>query len=200
MRSIKSRGGLTGGRGMTESIRHMWVLSFSHEEIGKSRIKQDYQDCLKFYDWLFLRNPFHIPDENLHSLSSGMMSIRGKDDVNCERAEDVGNDIQAALDNISYNSASMKRKDQVKTLASLQHSNTESTSGDAVVDSRAMFNRMITVAEREDNIGDFFEHELTQEPMSLFKNGMTRKPHKPLQISKKKKLHKHICNYIKISA
>ena len=37
---------------------------------------------------------------------------------------------------------------------------------------------MITVAEREDNIGDFFEHELTQEPMSLFKNGMMEKPDK----------------------
>ena len=32
-----------------------------------------------------------------------MMSIRGKTMLaNCERAEDVGNDIQAALDNISY--------------------------------------------------------------------------------------------------
>ena len=50
-----------------------------------------------------------------------MMSMRGKDDVN------VGNDIQAGLDNLSYNSASMRRKDQVKTLVSIQHSNTEST-------------------------------------------------------------------------
>ena len=88
-----------------------------------------------------MRNPFLIPDENIHSLSSGMMSIKGKDDVNCERAEDLGNDIQAALDNISYNSTPVKRKDQLKTLASLHHSNTESTSGDAVVDSCAMFNR-----------------------------------------------------------
>ena len=61
---------------MTESVRHLWVLSLSHvatvhdamlqltsavsksseqhEEICKSRIKQDYQDCLNFYDWLFL--------------------------------------------------------------------------------------------------------------------------------------------------
>ena len=30
MRSIKSRGGLTEGRGMTESVRHLWVLSLSH--------------------------------------------------------------------------------------------------------------------------------------------------------------------------
>ena len=112
MRSIKSRGGLTGGRGMTESVRHVCVLSLchvamvhdamlqltgaaaksseQHEEIGKSRTKQDYQDCLKFFNWLTRRNPFLIPDGNLHSLSGGMVSIQGKDDVNCERAEDIG--------------------------------------------------------------------------------------------------------------
>ena len=30
MRSIKSRGGLTEGRGMTESVRHLWVLSLNY--------------------------------------------------------------------------------------------------------------------------------------------------------------------------
>ena len=137
MRSIKSRGGLTAGRGMTESVHHVWFLSLchvamvhdamlqltgaaaksseQHEEIGKSRTKQDYQDCLKFLNWLTIRNAFLIPDENLHSLSSGMVSIQGKDDVNCKRAEDIGKKIQAALGNTAYNNASVKRKDQIKT-------------------------------------------------------------------------------------
>ena len=30
MRSIKSRVGLTDGRGMTESVRYIWVLSLCH--------------------------------------------------------------------------------------------------------------------------------------------------------------------------
>ena len=38
---------------------------------------------------------------------------------------------------------------------------------------------MITVAAREDNTEEFFHYELTQGPMSLFKNGMMRKPDKP---------------------
>ena len=42
-----------------------------------------------------------------------------------------------------------------------------------------MFNRMITVAEREDDIEAFFKFELTPEPMALFKDGMLRKPDKP---------------------
>ena len=112
MRSIKLRGGLTGGRGMTESVCHVWVLrlchvamvhdamlqltgaaaksSEQHEEIGKSRTKQDYQDCLKFLNWLTIRHPFLIPDNNLHSLSRGMVSIQEKDDVNCEGPKILG--------------------------------------------------------------------------------------------------------------
>ena len=35
MRSIKSRGGLTEGRGMKESVRHLWVLSFKEGMMRK---------------------------------------------------------------------------------------------------------------------------------------------------------------------
>ena len=41
-----------------------------------------------------------------------------------------------------------------------------------------MFNRMVTIAAREDNIEELFQYELTREPMSLFKGGMMRKPDK----------------------
>ena len=73
IRSIKSRGTLTGGRGMTKSVSHALVLSFSHvamihnamvqitcaanksseqhQEVGRSRTNQDYHESLKF-SWL----------------------------------------------------------------------------------------------------------------------------------------------------
>ena len=141
---------------MAESVRHVWGLSLSHvavvhnamlqltdaaarsseqhEGIGKSRTKQDHQDCPKFLNWLTLRNPFLIPDDNLHSLSSSIVPIRGKDNVNCERAESIGIQIQAVLDNTVYNNTSINQKDQIKTLRFLQHSNTVSQTGDATVD------------------------------------------------------------------
>ena len=200
MRSIKSRGGLIGGRGMTESVRHSWVLSLSHvamihdsmvqltgattklseqhQEMGRSRTKQDYHDCLKFLDWLALRNLFLVLDNNLHSLSTGLVSIEGEDDVNCEKAEDAARNIQATLDNVLVNSASIKRKDQVKPLESLQHTSKATQGGDPSIDSCVMFNRMVTIAAREDNIEELFQYELTREPMSLFKGGMMRKPYK----------------------
>ena len=41
-----------------------------------------------------------------------------------------------------------------------------------------MFIRIVTTAAGEDNTEEFFQYELTREPMSLFKNGMRRKPNK----------------------
>ena len=38
---------------------------------------------------------------------------------------------------------------------------------------------MIAVAEREESLEQFFEYELTSEQMSIFKEGMMRKPDKP---------------------
>ena len=48
-----------------------------------------------------------IPDCELHLdvLSTGLLSTEG-DDINCEKAEDVGRNIQAALDNAFFNDAS----------------------------------------------------------------------------------------------
>ena len=196
---FKSRGGLTGGRGMTENVRHAWVLSLSHvammhdamvqltgaatksselhQKMGRSRTKQDYHHCIKLLDWLALRNPFLVPNSSLHSLSTGLVSTEG-DDINCEKAEDVGKTIQATLDNSFFNYASVKRKDKIKPLEALQESTETAQGGDQSIDSSVMFNRIVTIAARENNIEEFFQYELPREPMLLFKNRMMRKPDK----------------------
>ena len=79
MRAVKTQGGLIG-RGMSDSVRNMWVLSMSntawihqalqelthtksshndqHIELGKSRMNQDSKDRETFYRWFQQRNPF----------------------------------------------------------------------------------------------------------------------------------------------
>ena len=200
MRSIKSRGALTEGRGMTENVRHLWVLSMSytasiheamielsktqvqsseqHVELGTSRRRRDYRDCELLLAWLTTKNPFVVPVVNLFSLSNGLVSTEGKDEVNCEKTEEVGLTIQRSLDDVSVTNASIKRKDLVKPLESLQHGN-KVKGGMANIDSKVIFNRMIAVAVREESLEQFFEYELTSEPISIFKEGMMRKPDKP---------------------
>ena len=121
MRSIKTRGRLTRGRGMSEDVRHLWVLSMSdsalihqamteatgvavksseqHVEMGITRRSRDHRDCQKFLEWLQQRNPFLYEDNCLHSLSLGMISDEC-DAVNCDQAEEVGQAIQDQLDGI----------------------------------------------------------------------------------------------------
>ena len=79
MRSIKSRGGLTRGRGITESVRLQWILSMhkcagiqeamtmmtdmktkaseQHIELGRS---SDFQDLLKIQEWFDQHEPFDV--------------------------------------------------------------------------------------------------------------------------------------------
>ena len=200
MRSAKSRDGLTRGRGMTESVRHMWVLSLNHSaaihdamtelsgvktrtseqhvDMGASRCKRDNEDRLKFTTWLEERNPFTYKDEHLHSLSTGIVSVIGKDSVNCERAEELGWQIQEELDNMSLADASVKRKNQIKPLDAFQNT-VKINEVQVYVNTTFLFTRLAAVAKREKDEEQYFDHELTTEPMALFKNGLMRKPDKP---------------------
>ena len=84
MRSVKTTGGLTHGRGMTELQRTKWVLSTTttaavkqameefagvryecseqhvdqHKECSKTRSSRDYNDAMKMLQYLDFRNPF----------------------------------------------------------------------------------------------------------------------------------------------
>ena len=73
----------------------------------------------------------------------------------------------------------IKRNDQIKPLIYLQ--NNINFNGQQIVFNPAiLFTRLAAVAEREgEDIDEFFSHELTQEPMSLFSKGLMRKPDKP---------------------
>ena len=199
MRSVKSRGGLTRGRGMEENVRELWISSMSycaavheamttltgvkvssseqHQEMGFSRIQTDYEDSLKFFCWLEKRNPFIYKDKHLHSLSSGVVSIKGKDNVNCDEAETVGEKIQESIDGKVFTDAKIKRKDEAKSLAVIQ--NTIIVEDEPIaVDSTSLFTRLAAVAQREEDVEKYFEYELTQFPESLFNRGLMRKPDK----------------------
>ena len=201
MRSIKSRGGLTRGRGVSESVRHLWVLTLNnaagihqamtnltkmtinsseqHVEMGTARKKQDHKDCEKFLRWIELRNPFTYDDTHLHSLTLGLVSITGKDEVNCENVEAVGRSIQMKMDNIVVSKCKIKRKDQVKPLLSLQH-NVKVGGSTVSFKPTVLFTRMTAIATREeDDTEQFFDFEMTPEPMSLFTGLLMRKPDKP---------------------
>ncbi len=110
MRSMKTSGGLTRGRGINQLQRDVWCLSMpatasisqamqeftsvrytgseQHKEASNTRIEQDRKDTEAILNYLVDRNPFQANASNtLHSISSGM---EAGDKVNVDKAKEVG--------------------------------------------------------------------------------------------------------------
>ena len=140
MCSLKSRGGLTRGRGMSPSVRVLWVHSMhscgsihnamtaptqhyhktseQHEELGKSRCQRDFDNLQKMLEWLDSFNPFDETRAALQSLSLGLVA---DESINCDNAEEVGTAIHTKLDHASVAKCTIKRLDQVKSLGILKN-------------------------------------------------------------------------------
>ena len=140
MRSLKSRGGLTRGRGITESVRTQWInsmhrcasvhnaminltnskhqTSYQHVELSDSRVKRDNLDLEKLMQWFTKHDPFDINEPSLKGLATGLLAL-DDDNVNCDECESIGAAIQRKLDAVIVSDAKMKRNDQVVTLGSL---------------------------------------------------------------------------------
>ena len=95
MKSLKSRDGLTRGRGMTDSvIRNLWIYSMhrcaavhnamtsvtalshrtseQHVEIGSRRCYRDEHDLHNVFKWFCQHNPFDTNETQLKSVSTGL--------------------------------------------------------------------------------------------------------------------------------
>ena len=186
---------------MSDSVRYLWVLSLSssaqvhksfsdltntdttssqHVELGVARRTIDFNDCQKFYQWLSTRNPFVVENPNLYSLATGLVSITGTDSVSCDRAEEIGHVIQKSFDGVSLSNCSIPSKSVVRSLSFLANPG-KSDKSELIsrIDNQVMFVRLTAIADRMDNLESVFDYELTTEPMSLFKDGLMRKPDKP---------------------
>ena len=96
MRSIKSAGGLTRGRGMDEQQRHVWLLSIpacaevnkalqqytsvsyctsdQHKDKSLARQERDTRDTRKVLEYLQCKKPFDANDSRLHSIDTGVIA------------------------------------------------------------------------------------------------------------------------------
>ena len=114
-------------------MRHLWVKSFSYiaaahesminlsgvntgssdqnKEMGFARRICDFNDCNKIYNWFITRNPFNIDDEDMHSLSTGVVAVHGKHVINCDETEIIGSKIQERLDKVNFIDVHIKKKD-----------------------------------------------------------------------------------------
>ncbi|KAG1665078.1 hypothetical protein GQR58_019552 [Nymphon striatum] len=152
--------------------------SEQHAEMEFKRRSRDYQDCEKFFSWFESRNPFHFEDADLHSLSTGSVSVCGTDNVNCENAESIGECIQKSIDEVNFTEAKIKKKDQLCNLNMMTSSIKIGRKNPICVNPTLLFTRLAAIAQREEDVEQYFDFELTTRPQSLFKNELMRKPDK----------------------
>ena len=137
MKSIKSSGGLTRGRGFSESTRNQWIvtahhiaglhdalsqltktqlsLSDQHVDMSDARAARDLLDVKKLSVWLKDHNQFDENDPRLKSLSLGKVS---ETKITCEIAEDIGKKIHKLIKNKKFYKVKIKRNDLFQCLDS----------------------------------------------------------------------------------
>ena len=186
MRSVKSQGGLTRGRGMNEIQRLVWLLSMpacvqvnlaiqtltgvryksskQHKELGKARHTRDMRDTFNFLAMLKQWDSF-APDPALRGLISG---ITANKDVNVDIAEQVGKNILLTMIGINVLEYTFKRKSQAVTLGS---QTAVMIQGEAVqVDPQLLFQRLYIVACNCDDAAEAFRYELCSYTPALFES------------------------------
>ena len=171
IRSLKSQGGITRGRSVTESARMVWIssihrlasarnamsnLSRQHRgtnDLTNSRVLRD-KDLITLIDWINLHNPFDPQVAILRSISTGL-TITEDDKINFDNIEDTMRSIQLKLDNVCIESPSIKKSDQVKTLDALELTLTTKLYRDPLI----LLARLTALLQREGDVTDKFDFE-----------------------------------------
>lgn len=192
MCSMKNYGGLTRGRGITETVLTRWTLgmiylqnicadveefcnveaptSEQHVEMRPTRISRDEADTQKLSNWFSKHPPFCNTDV-IMSLSSGLVGDQG---VNCHMARDIG---KTALMNVvgeNFQNVKFKRKLKVVTLSSAVRS-VNVGNKQVAVDPLTLFHRLCVLKQSDEEMQSFFNYELSPFPMSMFSQEGMRK-------------------------
>lgn len=192
MRSMKSSGGLTRGRGITDSVLTKWICGSpagtaictsleefagsafageeQHVDFRDSRQKRDTLDRAKIREWFNDHPPF--PEINsLMSLSTGIV---GNSSVNCHQAMDIGTKTMNSFIGIKFGDIKQSKKNVVLSLASM-NSTIRIGSEKVIVDPLTIFQRTVIAKKSDEDVAELLKYELSPFPLSLFNEGGMRK-------------------------
>ncbi|XP_076806326.1 uncharacterized protein LOC143449882 [Clavelina lepadiformis] len=188
MKSLKSRGGLTRGRGLTETQRLIWVLSApacaqvnetmqeftgvkfltseQHKESTPARMSRDMKDIQDLIQYLTVRNPFR--KDGPPSLRSIVIGIAARDSVNCDSAWDVGMKILALMPGIKVTEHSFRKKHQAITMGAKESVKVKDR--EVSVDPILLIQRLVCAGTTTNQLPEVFQYELCQFSSALFES------------------------------
>lgn len=191
MRSLKTNGGLTRGRGMEEKQRTRWLLAMpvcaevseamqdlsqtlyttsdQHKDMTEARKSRDQKDCKQILEFLEDYSPFQETVE-LCNIATGVTADKT---ANPHKAVEVGMAILKKMKDQDAFGFHFQRNEQVRTIGQ----KTLSISGDKTsVDPQLLFQRLLIVVNNSDcSIDEAMKYELSAYPTALFdKEGLIR--------------------------
>lgn len=192
MRSVKSSGELTRGRGLSKNQRSQWLLSMpacaevtnaineftgvayttceQHIEAGISRMERDKKDIVSMLRFVKERDPSgEFP--SLRNIETG---VTADSKVNVDSAKEVSERIIESMSGQSISTYSFKRSQQVVTLNSKNFMKIDEEP--IFIDPQLLFQRFSTVANTLDlDLSEVLTFELCSIPPALFDaNGLPR--------------------------
>ena len=186
MRSLKTTGGLTRGRGFDELQRLIWLLSRpvcaeinlamqeftsvsfttseQHKDISSARQERDVQDTNKLITVISSRTPFSS-NSPLHSLDTGVCA---EESVNADQALAVGEQILNTMYGCNVLDYVFKKKNQVITMEKKVEVSLGGVKID--IDPQLLFQRLVTAGVNSGELKEVFQYELCSYPPALFES------------------------------
>ena len=193
MRQLKSSGGMTHGRGITESTLTKWVhalprcvpicnalerytsvhsgTSEQHKDLRPASELKDNTDLSRFTQWLEAHPPFVQDLGLLVNIATGIVADSS---VNCDNAVQIGQSAMIKMTGKTYVNITLHRKEKVKPFSAMK--NTINVRGEkVVVNPSILFNRITCILSTSSELDTFLQYELALQPPSLFLDGQLRK-------------------------
>jgi hypothetical protein len=194
---MKCAGGLTQGRGITDSTVARWIMatpsamniseqlerfcdvSFvtseqhadKHVDARVSRITTDNSDVQKFQDWFSFHDPF--PEEiRIKSISTGLIGEEKL--ITCHLAYEKGIQSIPKIVGSNFSSVKFSRKERVIPLQGI-YSKIKIYGEQVPLPPDTIFRRIYFLKESKEEMKSYFEFELAPYPLSMFEEtGMSK--------------------------
>lgn len=191
MRTMKCRGGLTHGRGMTDSVMAKWILSMPiiqkvesclesfcdldenidnvHKDSTPSRMERDDSDTAKLTYWFEEHPPFKKDSENdniIMSLSTGL--VGDTKNINCHLAFEIGQSIISKKSGMPFSELTYARKERVVPLSSINAAVKNQDENEIPIDPLTIFQRISFLKKSEEEMKEYLSYELTPYSLTLF--------------------------------
>lgn len=202
MRPMKSKGGLTHGRGVTDSTIARFIYSFpgclpwcdaleeftgvrrssseQHVEMRDSRRKADTRDAETFLSWLEQHSPWDTSSSCLRSLSSGVV---GDETVNCYKAAALGEVAIKETIGRTFGEVKLSRKYKALTLQSMSGT-VKVRDQEVPVNTTQLLWRILCVIQGPEELETYLSYELAPRPPALFDEGGMRRTAKSVLLQK----------------